>query len=332
MLFDPTATDASFVDGRPPKDIKEAIEWARSELGLDGDRPWRLISARKKLGRTLFEIEEDTEDGPRRYIGKLGKKERAEVLYRTLISLRNAGFQPPARMTVPEPVAYIPERGFVLQEKVPGRQAIDLLLQPSGRSCFAAGDCARWLATLHQCTVPASPAQIDQDAVSRWVTELAEVQPAEGDRLDRIGTAILRELHNSVPDTVPSHGDFHPYNVFIAGTQRITAIDMDKFAAREPEADIGWFLMQTSAFGFFHIGNFDLTEQARRSFVQCYESETGRTIRINRTALYTAMAFLKNLHFELVLLKTGRSEFASPWLQAASAAILEGDLYFSENS
>jgi aminoglycoside phosphotransferase (APT) family kinase protein len=332
MQFDTTVSDASFVDGRPPKDIKEIIEWAREQLGLDSGRPWCLISARTKLGRTLFEIEEETSFGPRRFIGKLGRTERAEVLHRTLTLLRNAGFQPPSRMTVPEPIAYLPERGLVLQEKVPGRQATDLLLQSSGRACFAAADCARWLAALHECPVPASPAAIDVDAISRWARELGEAQPDDAGRVDAIANAVLEELTKPISDVRPSHGDFHPMNIFIAGTQRITGIDIDKFAAREPEADIGWFLMQTSVFGFFKTGTFASTGTARRAFVQCYEAETGRSLRARRVALYIAMGFLKNLHFELVLLKTGRTEYCDPWLKAAASAILEGDLYISENS
>jgi hypothetical protein len=106
---------------------------------------------------------------------------------------------------------------------------------------------------------------------------------------------------------------------------------MDKFAAREAEADIGWFLMQTAAFGFFQSGTFTSTELGRRAFVTCYESEMGQPIRTDRAALYMATAFLKNLHFELVLLKTGHIEYAKPWLKGA-AAFLKGDLYLSENS
>jgi hypothetical protein len=37
--------------------------------------------------------------------------------------------------------------------------------------------------------------------------------------------------------------------------------------------------------------------------------------------MYIAMAFLKNLHFELVLLKTGRKQYADPWLTGATTAI-----------
>jgi aminoglycoside phosphotransferase (APT) family kinase protein len=331
MLFDLSVSDASFVDGRPPKDIKENIEWIRERLGLDGSCPWTLVSARTKLGRVLFEIEEESNLGRRRVIGKLGRTDRAEVLYRALRSLREAGFKPPSRMTVPEPIACLPERGVVLQEKVPGRQASELLLARSGRALFAAADCARWLAALHQSRVPADVAPIDSDAVSQRSRELAAILPEQAKQLDRIANGISRELVKPILRTVPTHGDFHPMNILIAGTQRITGIDMDKFASREAESDIGWFLMQTAAVGFFKSGNFRASEPARNRFVECYETEMGRAVRADRVAMYMAIAFLKNLHFELVLLKTGRDEYAGPWLEGA-ATVLEGDIHLTKNS
>jgi Phosphotransferase enzyme family len=330
MLFDPTVNDATFVDGRPPKDITRTVESIREELGLDGSNPWSLISARTKLGRVLFEIEEGTPLGPRRLIGKLGRPERAIHLYQTLISLRASGFKPPARLTVPEPVACLPEKGFVLLEKVPGRQASDLLLENSARATFAAAECGRWLAALHQCDVTPPSSSINFDAVSQWPIDLTEAVPAHAEQLDRIAKAIRDALAGNPSSFVPSHGDFHPMNVLIKGTQRVTGIDLDKFGAREAEADIGWFLMQTAAFGFFKTGSFRQTELARRAFIRCYEAEMGQCIRTDRAGLYMAMAFLKNLHFELVLLKTGRTEYAKPWLNGA-AAFLKGDLYLSEN-
>ncbi len=327
MLFDITAPDPSFVEGRPPKDIKEIIEWARDQIGLDGDRPWQLISARVKLGRTLFEIEEDTPEGPQRLIGKLGREERAEVLHSALVRLREAGFKPPERMTVPKPFAYLPERGLVLQEKVPGTQAMNLILQSRGRGCFTAGDCARWLCALHSSDVQGNPTSIDGSAVSQWGVELSEAHPPASPLLAKITAAIGNELEQPMGETVPSHGDYHPMNIFVAGSNRVTAIDLDKFANREPESDIGWFLMQTAAFGFFSTGNFESTREPRRAFVRCYEAEMGREINVRRAALYMAMAFLKNLHFELVLLHTDQTQYADPWLKAAESAIIEGDLH-----
>ncbi len=331
MLFDPTVSDATFVEGHPPKDIKKTLELIREDMGLDGDRPWSLISARTKLGRVLFEIEEETPLGPRRLIGKLGKAERACTVYDTLIALRDAGFKPPARLTVPEPVACLPGRGLVLQEKVPGRHASDLLVENSARASFAAADCGRWLAALHQCEVPAPSICVECEAVSHWATELAEILPDRAKQLDKIAAGIQEVFAGDASRVVPSHGDFDPMNVLIKGTQRVTGMDVDKFGLREAEADIGRFMMRTAALGFFKTGNFDSTELARRAFVRCYEAETGEPIRAGRAALHMAMAFLKNLHFELVLLKNAHVEYADPWLKGA-AAFLKEDLYLSGNS
>ena len=326
MLYDSAATNASFVDGRPPKDINEVLRWACEELPAKGIGHWRLISARKKLGRTLLEIEEETPSGPRRLIGKLGRQERAETLYNTLVRLRESGFRPPALLTVPEPIAYIPDRGFVLQEKVPGRQAGDLILQGSQPGRSAAADSAIWLAALHSCHLSPAYGSNDSQAVAQWIAELqTELQP-QALRIGKLGEAILHELDKVIERKVPCHGDYHPMNIFIAGRQRITGIDMDKFARREAESDIGWFLMQTAAHGFFSTGTFDSTADARRTFTTTYEVASGQSIHERRTALYIAMAFLKNLRFELVLLKTGRTEYANPWLSGAEAAMFDGNL------
>jgi len=329
MLLDPTITDATFVEGRLPKDIDETIKSIQEELGF-ARHPWRVISARTKLGRVLFEIEEATSSGRRRLIGKLGKSERALNLHRTLTALRNAGFKPPARFIVPAPVACLPERGMILQEKVPGRSASDFLTDTSERAALAATDCARWLAALHQSGVPAAAVSREHEGVSQWVDDLRQFVPNHTEQLDAIAKRIQDTLASDMNGLVPTHGDFHPMNVLIDGTQRVCGIDMDKFAAREPETDIGWFLMQSAGFGFFKSGTFNATEIARQTFIETYQAETGHKIRGDRAGLYMAMAFLKNLHFELVLLKTGRIEYAKPWL-AGAAAFLKGDLYLSEN-
>ncbi len=325
MLYDTTAEDACFVEGRPPDGIEDLLSWARSRV--PGRPPWRLISARRKLGRVLFEIEEQNPSGGRRLIGKFGNSERAATLFRTLSALRDAGFAPPALYTVPEPIAFVHERGFVLQEKVPGDQVADLLIKSADDARQAAVHAAIWLSRLHGCSVPAAPSTLDVEAVHKWASDLATALPDEAGRIAEIAKAIFRELETPLSGTVPCHGDFHPMNLFIAD-KRVTGIDIDKFALHEPESDISWFLMQTAAVGFFKNASFECTAEARRRFLESYESETRQPIRTPRASLYVAMAFLKNLHFELVLLKTGRIEYAEPFLSAAASVILGGDLHF----
>jgi aminoglycoside phosphotransferase (APT) family kinase protein len=321
MLYDTNINDACFAEGRPPAEIEAVLEWAHSRLAPRP--PWKLISARRKLGRTLFEIEEERPSGPVRLIGKLGNADRAASLYATLKWLRDAGFAPPAYHTVPEPLAFISDRGFTLQEKVPGQQAAHLLMTNQNESRLAATESAKWLAALHRCGIPAATDEPNRSALSIWANDLASFLPSESRRIERIVAAIHEELAVPISNTVPCHGDFHPMNIFIARNERVTGIDIDKLAAREPESDVAWFLMQTAAFGYFEKHSFESTREARSLFIESYEAAAQKRLCVRRTALYMAMAFLKNLHFELVLLKTGRNEYADPWLSGAAAAIVD---------
>ena len=348
MLYDGAREDTLFADGRPPReDMHEVLRWARERIGLNGSHPWRLLSARRKMGKTLFEIEESTDHGPRRLIGKLCKAERADVLDRALRSLWSAGFCPPARHTVTEAIAILPERGFILQERAPGVDGRTLVLRGGDEALRASHDAAEWLAALHRAPVRACAGMHDPDTIGRWVRELSEAVPDEARRLGRIEDAVLRELADLVTDTVPSHGDFHPMNIFIhtsgdvgqapglrgapgpadlQASHRITGIDLDKFSQREPEFDVGYYLAQTAAFGYFATGAMDSTAEARRAFLDRYRETSGREVRARRAGMHAAITFLKNLHYDLVLLKTERVERAAPWLASAEAAILEDDL------
>jgi len=284
-----------------------------------------LISARRGFGKTLFEIEEDTASGPRRLIGRIGKPEGAEILYRALRTLHAAGFAPPAPYVVPQPIAFIAERNFVLQEKLRGQPASELFNAPSTIR-LAAEKSAEWLAAVHSSEVPGPTSSPSKQAVLKWTNDLSAVVPRESAHLGEIAGAVLRELNHAPSAVVPCHGDFHPGNIFIMQSERVAGFDLDKFALREPESDIGWFLMEI-AFGCFKHSSFQPTQEARQAFVKRYKARSRCSIRPQRIALYTAMAFLKNLHFELVLLKTGRTEYAEPWLSAAEDAILDHNLH-----
>ena len=329
MLYDIAASDACFVKGAAPADIDQILAWARRRLALNSRRPWRLISARRRFGKKFFEVEEETPAGKRRLIGKFGKTERTQTLYETLQLLRNNGFRPPSMFVVPEPIAHFAEKGFLLQEKASGVQASDLMWKitsgPSLVASWAAARSAMWLAALHRCGVRAPSAALSRDALSEWAKGLAAAVPAETRRIDAIAEAIGRGLAQPAAQTVPCHGDFHPMNIFIAGGE-ITAIDLDKFCECEPESDIGYFLSQTAAFDFVENASFDFSAGARRAFVETYESHAARRISRSRAAMFMAMAFLKNLHFDLVLLASGRTERVSAWLSAAEAAIFDQDL------
>src|SRR5262249_35689795 len=156
------------------------VVWANSEVA--GRTQWRLISARCRFGKTLFEIEEHSPSGPRRLIGRLGKREHAEHLYQALWRLRAAGFAPPGRYIVPEPIAFVPERNFVLQEKLEGETASQLFSTPSTKR-LAAERSAEWLAALHASCIRAPTSMPDKQAVLKWTDDLTMALPRESVRL-----------------------------------------------------------------------------------------------------------------------------------------------------
>jgi len=326
MRIAPGDEKLMFEGGRPPKtDLQPILERLRATLP-DSDVKWRILSAQRKMGKTLFEIEETRGGDTRRLVGKLSKTERAETLVKALRQLWMAGWRPPDVHTVTEAVAWLTDEGAVVQELAPGRQAIDIILESPDEAARAGEQCASWLATLQASGAEAPRSRFDASLSNQHAEELKVHLPREAPRIDGIAERILSEAAQPFDVEAPSHGDFHAMNIFIDGERRITAIDMDKFGCRQAEADAGYFLTQTASFGYFKAQTFENTLTARRAYLKRYLELRQKPLNTGKMALYVAAAFLKNLHFELELLKTGRMELAAPWLYAAERAIVHGDL------
>jgi hypothetical protein len=325
MLIDKEAESPAFAKGKPPdEDMTEVLEWCRARLPLPPGHEWVLISATRKFGKTLFEIEDRGPDGSMRVIGKIGREERMRVTFEALTSLWNAGFCPPAEFTVTKPVAFLPERHLLLQEKAPGVELFAKFRAQAPDAAEATGKAAEWLARLHSATVPhqrwREPLELE-----KWISELSSVIPGSAARMERIGTAVRAELARRTPDIVPAHGDFHLLNIFIAEDGRVTAIDIDKFGGRDRAEEVGYSLCQTACICFHRLGSFEVSLPARRDFLRAYEAASGVTVPRKVAGAHMAATLLKNLHFDLYACKTGHIEIVDPWLQAAEHC-LHGDL------
>lgn len=326
MVYDEAAAKPVFASGRAPTiDLESLLEesWPLLELP---DVGWRLISARRKLGKTLFEIEVDGPGAPRRVIGKIASEGSCRTLFDALRLLWNAGFCPPHRHTVSEALGCLPEHGLILQELAPGRQAFDFIQEGGDPAVAAASQCAEWLTALHRAPVQAAPRHaVAEGKIRTWIEELGVELPDSAARLHRIEAALLSHARKTAGPLVPGHGDFHMMNIFISDSGRLTAIDVDKFGMAEREADVGYFLSQTASLGYMKHGNFAHTSRSRAAFIDEYE-RAGAKVRHDRASMYMASAFLKNLHFELCLLATGNTAYVEPWLRASERALLEGDI------
>ena len=307
---------------RQAADIAEIIGRVRAELGFGDDRPWRLVSSRLKLTKTFFEVEELTPAGPRRLIGKVSPSKSAQTAFNSMRLLWDAGLRPPSLFTVAEPVAYLPDRFLLLQEKAPGVQLLQKI--KAGEAHPGDAHCAAdWLTALQRLDVPAEPSVSPGFNLESCRQELPAALPEHAARLERLVNSIAAAVE---PRTtlVPSHGDFHPMNVYIAA-DRVTAIDLDTFAAREPMTDVAYFLAQSAIMGFLMKGTFDVTSALRRAFVDAYEQNSSIAPDRSRIGLQMALAFVRSLHYDFCILHTHPEAAVVPFLDAAARA-LEGDI------
>jgi hypothetical protein len=323
MIIDHQAPDPTFVTGpMPPVDLDEMMEWARAQLGLGADRPWKLISARRKLGKPLFEIEEETPEGPQRIIGKVARPSRGETLFAALKLLWDSGFRPPNEFTVVRPIAYLPERNLIFQERAPGTELLQKMMEGAADTMESARKAGRWLAALHGSRIPAKPWREPVDRSVEWANELAEKTPWAAERIRSLDAACRQFLSGRKDeDMVPAHGDFHPMNIFIADSGRLTAIDIDKFGLRERANEVGYCLGQTGFMCHVRLGSIAASRELREVFLAEYEKVTG--VSMDRQALggYMAATVIKNLHFTLVAYEERRSELVDPWLDAAEQCL-----------
>ena len=289
---------------------------------------------KRRREKLVVEIKATAPDGnghvPTRCIVKMHGSDRTIGSYEALSRLWEAGFRPPSPYTVPRPVAYIADRGLLVQEKAPGAPLLDIILRGGHDATAAVVRAVGWLAALHTSAVEAAPRRAKLlSAVTRYAKELAAILPLQASRITRLAASALEQIESSDQSvSVPSHGDFHPKNIFITPTGQVAAIDFDTFGRQAAAADVAYFLAQTAIMGYFRRGSFAATAFVRDSFLEAYEKAVFPLAR-RRLALYLGMAFLQSLHYELWVLRNDKPAIIEPWLDNGERCLLGGEAMLS---
>ena len=307
-----------------PPELAALSTILKDHLRLNGRECCRLTGFCRKMGKSILEFSVfpigSSHGDPRPYIGKVYRADRGRKGFEALSLAWNAGFRPPSLFTVVRPVAYVPARFLLLQEKAPGRAVADIMFEEIRRgrlevAAEAMEQTARWLAAFHSLAV-AGNSRLEQirTNLSRHQRELTEFLPDHAGRIERLCQECLARLQErELMALVPSHGDFHPMNVFVAGDGRVTGIDLDTFGLQERTADVAYFLAETAIMGYHRLGSFDATAPARRHFLRSY-CDAWRPVSSERLGLYLALTFLQSLFYDLCILHTGNKAMVEPWL------------------
>jgi hypothetical protein len=227
-----------------------------------------------------------------------------------LQQLWTAGFRWPARHRVTRPLGYAADENILFQARAPGVLWADLL--PSGGRALsvASAQAAAWLVRLQRGTTqPDDQHGSDDDATDRRAArQLLDTFPQHG--LQPLTERLLALLHPPGTALVPSHGGYHPMNVFT--TPRLTtAIDLDKFGRREAAYDVGYAIGRLLLISYFDLGAFEPGARAGLSFWRRYAQEGAAPWP--RVAVQVARFLLQSLHFELCALRKNRPDLLPIW-------------------
>jgi len=221
------------------------VERVLSRLaGWEGAAVRAIRAVRHKPGRRCL-IEYDIEL-PSSELVSLVAKARArgadQSTFDLLVELRRQGFDERSAdgISVPEPIAVIPELGLWLQRKIAGVSATQGLAGAHGVAL--AGRLAEAAHKLHRAAVPARREHTMADELRilhDCLHAVAAQRPDWAARLERLLAACARiAAATQLPEMRGIHRDFYPDQVLVDGN-RLYLLDFDLYSRGDPALDIG---------------------------------------------------------------------------------------------
>lgn len=184
---------------------------------------------------------------PRRIIGKMHRKDRGAIIFENLQRLWQAGNQrleAEGGAFLPQPLAYLPAIGMILQAEAPGRALSEFSAAENLEMAVRA--VARSLAKLHGLAVAAGERRTLSHHVTKYCPAGARDLMQAGPELGRLAEEILSALANAEASLraplCPVHGDLGLTQIFIANEQAVF-IDFDGFCQSHAALDIANFLI-----------------------------------------------------------------------------------------
>jgi hypothetical protein len=297
---------------------------ARMVAGEERVKSCRRTGIRKQRGKrlALYGVTCTTPGGAVNVVEVLVKlygSDRGRRAHDALATMWRAGFHAPSRFRVPRPYGYTPELGALVQARVGGTLWADFLGRDPADARRAACAAADWLRTLQGSGVAAEarPAEEGVAAARYFVRNLGAAYPGSRSRLAALLERVTSGLEAATQRLVPSHGDFHPKNVFL-GRKATTVIDFDTFAAREAAWDVGYAIAHLLVMSRLRLGDFRAGIDSAIAFWQRYGNNAGTTWE--RVATHIGRSLLQSLHFELCVLANGRTDLLTAWPALAERA------------
>jgi aminoglycoside phosphotransferase (APT) family kinase protein len=219
-------------------------------------------------------------------------------------ALRAAGFGPNSPYSVPEVVAFRPDRSLLVIHAAEGVPLSTFFEKGNAAEALRGiREAARWLAALHRCAARAGRPEHEWISLKafRVPARLIQVCAALPEQAPQL-LEILYQLKHCVErlpaaeSIVQTHGSFRVGHVFIAEGVT-TAIDLDRSRPADPAKDVAEFAAELRSAAFNDEYECELAEEAAEMFLDEYFSqapEIGARVSCYM-ACYLTLRMLKSL-------------------------------------
>ena len=248
-------------------------------------------------------------------IGKGCYRHDGNKVFGFMRRLWSEGFAEDRSLTIPEPIAYLPEQKLLLQGRAQGRALYEYIDHPP-EALEPVNLTARWLAKLHKTRVtgvPVLPMEYEEMKLHTYRDVLMRICPQFATRVESIAERILSSLEALDPrQVVPTHGDFQPKNVYIL-RNRVTVIDFDRFALAHPARDVGHFIGQSMTMSYARTGSFEEIEPWNTAFLKEYAGFTSPEAW-SAVPIFVARTFMEVLKHKILLEPAKNAHLLPAWL------------------
>ncbi|MFE2373837.1 phosphotransferase family protein [Streptomyces sp. NPDC059398] len=295
---------ASFLDGLPAW-VRSVPEVRDGEWAARSWRPvaeWRHGSKRFVAGDLLCTDASGETLVFHLLIDPGGRRAPVWQIYEGLKALWGSGMRAPSPYRVPRPFACDTAANVLVREFLAGRTWADSVLRTGAVDSGISERVAGWLIALQRIKAPGLlTAKPYPYRIIERATELADTldyRPV-ADRIVGIAESVSKSIDRYAGQLVVSHGDFHPKNVLLCGTD-VVAFDTDRLGLREPAADPGRALGQLMSMSLARLGATDAGARAGRWFQDAYDSSEGPAPR-GRVALHFVATLFECVHYRVVI-------------------------------
>ena len=208
-------------------------------------------------------------------VGKVFHDDRPDI-FQAMEGIQRAGFGAQDEFSIPEPIAYLPSLHFLLQEKVEGTVAKQILKAGHEKDqTEVAKRCARWLAAFHARAPKDGPVSnplehLNSKSMQRCARKVGRMSGQSGVEAAELLERLEQEATSLSPvELRAGHGSFTPGHVIVS-QDRTAVFDWDWHDLADPARDVARFLFALRRWALLELGSIRALDRVAEVFLESY--------------------------------------------------------------